>query len=65
MPIPSLFRCSICDSAYRVVKVEAPPAFDGQLACVSCGGPLQPREGGYALKYFRIERGSDRKQVNG
>lgn len=65
MSIPSLFRCSICDSTYRVVKVEAPPAFDGRLACVSCGNPLQARENEYVLKYFQIERGNDRKRVNG
>jgi len=65
VPVPSLFRCSACDATYRVVKMEAPPTFDGELACVSCGGSLQAREGGYVLKYFRIDQGNDRKQANG
>jgi hypothetical protein len=37
------------------VRVEAPPTpHEGQLVCASCGGPLNAREGRFALKYFRV-----------
>jgi hypothetical protein len=57
MPTTS-FRCPTCQAEYRVVCVEAPPTHDNQLLCLGCGGPLQNREGRFALKYFRIRDGA-------
>jgi predicted RNA-binding Zn-ribbon protein involved in translation (DUF1610 family) len=49
------FACPTCGAEYKVVRVEASPKPDeGQLVCTSCGGPLNAREGRFALKYFRI-----------
>jgi hypothetical protein len=37
------------------VRVEAKPTpHEGQLICTSCGGPLNAREGRFALKYFGV-----------
>jgi len=57
------FQCPNCDAQYRVVPVEAPPTPDAPLACVSCGGPLQSRDGEQALKYFRIDEKPRRARV--
>jgi hypothetical protein len=35
------------------VRAEAPPTHDNPLRCLGCGGPLQNRDGKFALKYFR------------
>ena len=51
------FQCPTCGAAYRVARVEAPPRNDRQLTCISCGGPLNNREGKFALKYFRVSHG--------
>jgi len=53
-----LFDCPHCGARYEVVRVEAPPrpATDREITCVSCGGPLNGREGKFVLKYFLIER---------
>ena len=47
------FRCPTCDAEYVVVRVEAPATHDNPLLCLGCGGPLQNRDGKFALKYFR------------
>jgi predicted RNA-binding Zn-ribbon protein involved in translation (DUF1610 family) len=55
------FRCPNCGADYKVVRVEAAPAFDNkELTCLGCGGPLHNRDGKYALKYFRVGSGSRR-----
>jgi predicted RNA-binding Zn-ribbon protein involved in translation (DUF1610 family) len=49
------FACPTCGAEYKVVRVEAPvTAGEGQLTCTSCGGPLNAREGRFALKYFGV-----------
>lgn len=53
----SRFNCPNCGAVYEVVYVEAENvAIDRELACLSCGAPLQARQGGFALKYFLLER---------
>jgi len=54
----SLFMCPNCGAKYEVVRVEAPPQprTDREITCVTCGGPLQGRQGMFVLKYFLIER---------
>jgi hypothetical protein len=47
------FQCPTCEARYKVVRVEAPSTHDSQVLCLSCRGPLQGREGKFALKYLR------------
>jgi hypothetical protein len=63
MPAETSFRCPNCDTAYKVVRVEAPATHDEPLLCLSCGGPLHNRDGKFALKYFRTD-GSRSKRLN-
>jgi hypothetical protein len=50
-------NCPNCDAVYEVVRVEAEDvAVDRELACLSCGAPLQARQGRFVLKYFLLER---------
>jgi predicted Zn finger-like uncharacterized protein len=45
--------CPTCGTEYKVVRVEAKVSADeGQLTCKHCGGPLNAREGRFALQYF-------------
>ena len=55
---PTAFDCYNCGAKYKLVRVEAPPepTTDRQIVCLSCGGPLNGREGAFLLKYFLIER---------
>jgi hypothetical protein len=55
------FNCPTCEAAYKVVGVEAPPEYDRQLICLSCGAPLRNREGKLALKYFLTDDGREVK----
>jgi hypothetical protein len=64
MPEPTKFYCPTCETPYKVVRVEAPATHDKQLLCLSCGGPLQSREGKFALKYFKTD-GSSAERRNG
>jgi len=62
----SRFNCPNCDALYNLVRVEVSPSADRELECLRCGGPLQSREGRFALKYLlieprRTERASRRK----
>jgi predicted RNA-binding Zn-ribbon protein involved in translation (DUF1610 family) len=53
----SRFNCPNCGAVYEVVYVEAETvALNRELACLSCGAPLQARQGRFALKYFLLER---------
>jgi transcription elongation factor Elf1 len=46
MPATTKFNCPTCETAYKVVRTDAPPSFDErQLLCLSCGAPLRNREG--------------------
>jgi hypothetical protein len=46
-----------CGARYTLVRAEADGAsVSGQLACRSCGGPLNGREGRFVLKYFLVDR---------
>jgi DNA-directed RNA polymerase subunit RPC12/RpoP len=57
---PARFDCPKCGAKYKLVKVEADPTQDPtqdrEISCRSCGGPLDGREGIFALKYFMVER---------
>jgi predicted RNA-binding Zn-ribbon protein involved in translation (DUF1610 family) len=48
------FECPNCGAKYEVVRVEAPagPTTDREITCLSCGGPLNGRQGSFLLKYF-------------
>jgi predicted RNA-binding Zn-ribbon protein involved in translation (DUF1610 family) len=59
------FQCPTCVAAYKVVRVGAPPDHNNPVLCLSCGGPLQNREGKFALKYFRIDDGPRSGRMNG
>ena len=52
------FECPNCAAKYEFVRVEAPrvPTTDREITCVSCGGPMNGREGKFILKYFLVER---------
>src|SRR5262249_16198412 len=39
------FRCPSCEAEYKVVRIEAAATHSNQLTCLSCGGPLNNREG--------------------
>ena len=58
------FRCPTCEAQYKVVRVEAPPDQNNPVLCLSCGGPLQNREGKFALKYFRVDGGPRSGRMN-
>jgi predicted nucleic acid-binding Zn ribbon protein len=58
------FRCPNCEAQYKVVRVEAAPTHNNQLTCLSCGGPLNNREGKFALKYFRTRDGAEPRRKN-
>ena len=49
------FHCR-CGAQYKVARQEAPPNQNGEVTCLSCGAPLDPREGEFVLKYFRVKR---------
>jgi hypothetical protein len=51
------FQCPTCQAQYKVVRVEMSPTHDNPVLCLGCGGPIQNREGKFALKYFRVEHG--------
>jgi hypothetical protein len=57
-PSENKFSCPTCGAKYEVVRIEAPPGptTDRAITCVSCGGPLNGREGKFILKYFMIDR---------
>lgn len=50
------FTCPHCSAHYRVVKVEADPADDGELTCPVCAAALKAREGNFIFKYFLVQR---------
>jgi hypothetical protein len=46
-PPTSLIDCPHCGAKYKVLRVEAPAAFDKYVTCLGCGGALETREGGF------------------
>jgi len=46
------FNCANCGAQYKGVRVEAPTAADREIVCLSCGVPLEAREGRFALNIF-------------
>jgi predicted RNA-binding Zn-ribbon protein involved in translation (DUF1610 family) len=55
-PITS-FVCPDCGSVYKVVRLLTPPQpHDYPVACLGCGLLLEPRDGEFLLKYFRMAR---------
>jgi hypothetical protein len=53
----SRFDCPNCGARYTLVRVEVEAVeADGQIACRSCGGPLNGNEGRFILKYFLVDR---------
>ena len=59
-----VFSCPSCGAKYHLIKIEAPIAVvpDCEVACRSCGGPLNGRDGDFFLKYFLIERSKGGKR---
>ena len=59
------FNCPNCDAQYKLIRVEADSVTaDRQIECLTCGTPLQGREGRTVLKYFLLEtsqRGGKRR----
>lgn len=54
--IVDTYLCPNCGAHYRMVRVEADPdASAPELTCLSCGAPMQNRQGRFALKYFRVD----------
>jgi hypothetical protein len=50
------FNCPNCDALYDLVRVEAESVkTDHELACLTCGAPLQGRDGRFVLKYLLLE----------
>jgi len=56
------FNCANCGAPYEVIRVEAPVTADREIACLSCGVPLEAREGRFALKYFLVGRADARNR---
>ena len=53
----SRFDCPHCGARYKVVRVEVDSVeAKGQIACRSCGGPLESHAGRHILKYFLVDR---------
>jgi DNA-directed RNA polymerase subunit RPC12/RpoP len=51
------FDCPNCGAHYLLVRAEADTLTpDRDIACRSCGAPLQGRDGGAVLKYFMTDR---------
>ena len=58
------FKCPTCTAEYQLVRVETDKiSMDRELACISCGGPLNGREGGLVLKYFYVDRRSKKRKA--
>jgi hypothetical protein len=56
-PKPEPFACPNCGALYTLVRAEADgTSVSGRLACRSCGGALNGREGRFVLKYFLVDR---------
>jgi hypothetical protein len=53
------FQCPNCEATYKLIRVEAPPDYDRELACLSCGAPLRNREDKFALKYLQVAGGRE------
>jgi predicted RNA-binding Zn-ribbon protein involved in translation (DUF1610 family) len=52
------FNCPNCDAPYLLVRVDAESVTtDSQVECLTCGAPLQGREGRVVLKYFLLGPG--------
>lgn len=55
-PSVTRFNCPNCDAMYDLVRTEAETVTtDRKLVCLTCGAPLQSREGRFILKYFLLE----------
>lgn len=57
------FRCR-CGAQYKVARQEAPQNREGKITCLSCGAPLDAREGKFVLKYFRVKRPQEAPHVS-
>src|SRR5580700_7647855 len=53
------FVCG-CGARYRLARIEALSEPAAPIACISCGRPLSGREDAFFLKYFLIERPTER-----
>ncbi len=55
--VSTRFVCPNCGAIYRVIRAEAgPETLDREIACRSCDGPIDGREGRFVLKYFLVGR---------
>ena len=58
----SQFNCPNCDALYGLVRIETSSvSSDRELVCLTCGTPLQSRDGRFILKYFLVQVGSTRR----
>lgn len=49
------FQCPNCDALYQLIRIETDSVTaDRQIECLTCGAPLQGRDGRYLLKYFLL-----------
>ena len=55
-------HCPHCGAKYNLVRVEAPSTADREVNCLTCGGPLPAREGAFIIKYFLVDRLSQRQR---
>jgi hypothetical protein len=60
---PSPIHCPHCGAKYEVVRVEAAGVTEyREVTCLSCGGPLPAREDAFLMKYFLVDRQSQRQR---
>jgi hypothetical protein len=62
---PIKFRCPNCETEYKVDLVEAPPTQTDPLLCLSCGAPLQNRQGKFARCTENISAPTDHATLGG
>jgi hypothetical protein len=60
---PAPIHCPHCGVKYEVVRVEASNLMEHrEVTCLSCGGPLPAREDTFLMKYFLVDRPSQRQR---
>ena len=64
---PALFECPDCGAQYKVARQEAADNQSNHPAvkCLTCGRPLDPGDGKFVLKYFRVKHSRREHQFQG